>query len=336
MSHSPAARPTLRLLSQLTKGWDDAAQFRAVEDSRWDSIQPLSHLRHPVLIKCRETMESEPNRQIIGCSGELRLTEIRTSQWRAGVWTDPHGIHWVLSAGLAKGGHLDHEDFYQALERQCSTKDGRTALLPTDEDKVLLARETLARVSTEWELVLQEEITDLLGHAVTNGCARRTFTAPCTKADEEPKFLAEVELELADEDDVESIVVRYVQRPNPGSPWDSRLEYRLLITLAPPEPDWDVTYPTTYSAMEEHGFSRNRLAALRTLVRDRTLSEPEPLKAAHYAHRPHIGDAAVDGQALRALCGIFFVPQQDAESLPRCSECDSAYSRLPAPPDATS
>ncbi len=167
VQHDPTARPTLRLLAELLERWPDPYEKRAITEQRWDDVQPLSRLSHPILVKSRSLSEAEPvANRIIECSRDLRLMKVRASQWRAGVWFDPEGVQWVVAAGLAKGGHRDHEDFYQRLERQCDTERGRKALLPTDEDARLLKRETAARALTDWELAVQALAVDLLAGAL--------------------------------------------------------------------------------------------------------------------------------------------------------------------------
>ena len=150
MQHDRTTRPTVRLLHELNDGWSNSFQLRAISEERWEDIQPLSHLDHPILTKCRTALGENgvPNRPI-SCSQDLRLIEIRSSQWRAGVWTADDGTHWALAAGLAKGGHEDRDDFYEALKRQCSTPEGRQALLPTELDWYLLKRETAAQLLSE-------------------------------------------------------------------------------------------------------------------------------------------------------------------------------------------
>lgn len=335
MQYDPSARPTLRLRAELTEGWADVHQRRCVERQDWAAVQPLSHLAHPILIKSRETMGTGPSPSPIACSRDLRLAEIRSSQWRAAVWTDRNGVAWVVSAGLAKGGHHDHEDFYEALDRTCETADGRQGLLPTRQDKLLLLRETLACVSTQWQLELQEDISDLLERAVTEGTARSTFRAPLpiqTDGDDHP-VLAEIEVKVSREDpDIEEIVITPIRRTAQGHIWDQVLEYRLLTTISPAQYDWDIT-GGVYSEMKERGYVLARLREINESVRNHELIHPTRSETAHYLHRPHIGDASVDGQALRALCGSFVVPQRDAAALPVCPICEARWNELPGDPD---
>ena len=306
------------------------SERRAIDEERWQDIQPLSHLSHPILVKSREVTETTSHHRTIGCSGDLRLAEIRSSQWRAGVWTDPRGIHWVLAAGLAKGDHEDHKDFYQTLERQCAWASGRDGLKPTRLDKKLLLSETIARASTEWELQVQEQIGDLIEVALAGQPARHAFFAPVLQPDasSSPTVLAEVELTISADHGVENIDVTYIRRTSRGTIWDQRLEYRLLVTSAPPTQGWDTAFEM-YSAMEEPGHCSRRVQTVRDLTRNGVLTCAEPSSVAHRVHRPHIGDAAVNGTAMRALCGAFFIPQTDPEDLPACPECSERWNTLP-------
>ena len=57
--------------------------------------------------------------------------------------------------------------------------------------------------------------------------------------------------------------------------------------------------------------------------------EISPRRGSARAHRRHIGDAAVQGTAVRALCGVFFVPRTDPTDLPYCEEYSRRYAQLP-------
>jgi len=47
-----------------------------------------------------------------------------------------------------------------------------------------------------------------------------------------------------------------------------------------------------------------------------------PGKEAHYTHRARLTDSTVNGEAVKALCGVWFVPRQDHHSLSVCGECE--------------
>ena len=321
MQHDPTARPTLRLLDELTEGWADPYQKRAVAEGRWDDVQPLTHLAHPVLEKCRSV--SEDTKHTIRCTEKLRLVKVRSGQWRAGVWLDPDGVRWVVAAGLAKGDHQDREDFYEHLARTCSTSAGRAALLPTDDDHRLLKRETASRLLTDWELAVQGLAADLLAGALHAGSHRLHVPHP-----KGAPRMADVELTVVVDQDIEEYVLSIMLVTHPGSQLAYLMEQRLLISIAPPEQDWDVA-GGIYSAMEARGHGMNQIEHLHSATRNRRLLDSFPGQVAHRVHRRHVGDAAVNGEAVRSLCGVFFVPRTDPFSLPECGECARRYAELP-------
>ncbi len=334
MQHDRTTRPTVRLLHELNDGWSNSFQLRAISDERWEDIQPLSHLDHPILTKCRTALGENgvPNRTI-SCSQDLRLIEIRSSQWRAGVWTADDGTQWTLAAGLAKGGHEDREDFYETLKRQCSTPEGRQALLPTELDWDLLKRETAARLLSEWELSVQDEVCQLLQEASHGNTARATIPHPLppSKRDQQStrrEPLATVELSITTEDGIEDICLSFIEQSKPNSRLAHRLEYRLLTCIAPPEQDWDKSFGI-YSAMEAEGHCSHQISILEKAKSQGRLVNSVPGCVAHVTHRRHIADASVEGKAVRALCDTFFVPRTDPAPLPRCPECERRYRELP-------
>ena len=46
-----------------------------------------------------------------------------------------------------------------------------------------------------------------------------------------------------------------------------------------------------------------------------------PVKQAHYTPKETLVDAMVEGTAVRALCGTWFVPRRDTLDLPECQQC---------------
>lgn len=53
-------------------------------------------------------------------------------------------------------------------------------------------------------------------------------------------------------------------------------------------------------------------------------------KLAHYADKNDIMRAAVEGAAIRALCGKMWVPTKDPGRFPVCPECKEIWESLPA------
>jgi hypothetical protein len=320
----------MRVLTEdLQDGWEDAAAARAVNDGRWAALHPLSGLPHPLVRKAAETFGPEPSEdppyELIQASGELRLLELRTSQWRGGVWTDPEtGVRWLCAAGLAKGDHEDFEDFYVILGR----RDDLTSLLPTDADWTLLKRETAAAQMTRWELEVQGRMHDVLVEALADGRSHVTLPTPDQKRE-----MARVEIQWAlvndEDDDYEDLVVVVdLDRRSAGSNLGWQLTLRVLISLSPPAQDWD-RHQDTYSTLNETGHAERQAARLAAAVSAGELLTAEPGAMSHYTPSRHLTENTVLGKASRALCGVFFVPTQDHEELPKCPHCAAQYAALP-------
>lgn len=120
--HSRRARPTIRVLVEdLQDGWASPYPRRKLAEADYDELHPLSELPHPIIAKAAETFgmvaAADHPAGPIASSTQLRLMEIKVAQWRGGVWVDPEtGVHWLVVAGLAKGGHEDHDDFYERIK----------------------------------------------------------------------------------------------------------------------------------------------------------------------------------------------------------------------------
>ena len=332
--HSRRARPTLRLLVEdLTADWASPYPRRVLTSGSFEDLHPLSELPHPIVAKAADSFRHDGDTDTfvgsIASSTTVPLMEIKAGQWRGGVWRDDtSGVHWLVVAGLAKGGHEDRDDFYEQIRRHDHT-DEPLRWLPTDEDRRLLKQETAARLLTLWELSVQDQLLEALraihaggtqqveiAHPITrDAVATLTITVTLVR---EPDYAAdEVDLELTP------------TRAHAGSNLLWQLTLRALITLSPPEQGWD-RYKDTFSTIAEPGYLTARVAALEALTADHELAESEPGHSSHYAHRQHLAGSTINGTAVRALCGAYFVPTQDHETLPCCQTCQTRFKELPA------
>lgn len=259
--------------------------------------------------------------------------EVKAGQWRGGVWFDAATeVHWLLVASLAKGGHVDHDDFYQRIER--ATRDEASIQwLPTQADVRLLKRETAARILTQWELAVQRDLTTALRLILGGDTARVEVPHPIHTST--PLAVLEITLARVDEDDYQADEIAVEVLPSQrfiGSNLIWQLTTRALITLNPPVQEWD-RYRDLYSTINDAGYFDDRVAMLENLVFDGSLAEAEPGQNAHYIHRKHLAGSTVEGRAVRALCGTHFVPTQDHEALPRCPACEQRLGELPPATD---
>lgn len=107
--HSRRARPTLRVLREdLNADWESPRPRRVLAEGTLDQLHPLSELPHPIIIKAAESFghnaAADNYVDSITSSTRIPLMEIKSGQWRGGVWRDKEtGVHWLVVAGLAKG-----------------------------------------------------------------------------------------------------------------------------------------------------------------------------------------------------------------------------------------
>lgn len=323
------ARPTLRLLREdLKSDWEDPGPRRALDALSYEDLQPMSELPHPIIAKAVEVCGPRPedDRFVgpIGSSTRHRLMEIKSGQWRGGVWYDPvTSSPWLVVAGLAKGGHQDRDDFYERVKR-ANDSGAVDDWLPTDEDTKLLKQEMAEHLLSTWQLGVQVSIADLLEKVCQGGEASVDIAHPIENNDP----LANLDLEVVRDGDVEHVFLKIKpdkQFANSTLIW--QLTERVLITLHPPVSDWD-RFENTYSNIAEPGHWKVRAARLQAALSGGNFIKAEVGVLGHYVEKRSVAENSVLGRASRAICGIYFVPTRDPDSVPVCTECESIYEQL--------
>lgn len=328
MRHAKTARPTLRLLKEdLPERWTDVNDRRAAFAGHWNDLHPFASVGHPVIAKCAEYLGDDPSddmtTQVIACSGNLRLTEVGAGQWRAGVWTDPDtGVRWILAAGLAKGDHKDHDDFYEKLKARVA-RDNGDSLKPTEDDQKLLKKESIARALLNWELELQSMAAELLAEALDGETQRQSIPHPLGKED-----IGQVEIIYSSYDGCEDLVIEFLLADSyRGGDIGWTATTCILNALWPPEQDWDRVHDSHSILLEENSLSVH-LKVLQEENRQERLVAGRRGDNSHYTHEKHLTDRTIQGSSVRSLCGVFFVPMQDHNKLPTCPTCTEVRERL--------
>lgn len=331
------ARPTLRVLKEdLASRLGDPALDRALENGDFTELQPLSELPHPILKKAAAAFGEDPAQDTcegrVRCCSSIAVWEIKVEQWRAGVWIAEDGVCWVIACGLAKGDHADRDDFYQALERTESGPGAHT-LKPTEGDIKLWKREVVGEALSVWERDVQTQAARGLTTALAKGSAQFDIAHPLSdRLQERERLMSTVTVEIAtirEEDyDYDEVTVTFDSSSRwLGTDLEWQLVTRVLITIAPPEQGWD-RFQNTYSNLAEPDSLAVRLQQLDELSEAGDLAESQPGDHAHHAHRRSLTDRTVNGHAVRALCGAFFVPIQDHDELPVCPACSRRIDEL--------
>ncbi|WP_020421175.1 DUF3039 domain-containing protein [Amycolatopsis sp. ATCC 39116] len=337
---SRRARPTLRTLREdLTNGWESPYPPRQLSIGNYEELHPLADLPHPIITKAAASFPEEAADdnyvgRIQSCSS-LTLLEVKAGQWRGGVWIDDAGTCWLLIAGLAKGDHEDHDDFYERIARIEADGPGIAALRPTDEDIRLHKREAVSAAMQQWDLDTQVTLTEQLHSVQDGGTTRAVIRHPL--ADRLPpseQTFAEVRLTMtpvrdddyeADEIDLE--ILTSSRWAGSGLEWQFIL--RALSVLNPPEQSWD-RVGNTFSTIAEPGDYVHRVRELDQLNAQQELAQSQPGQHAHYTHRRGLTESTYNGSAVRALCGVVFVPMQDHVDMPSCPTCQQRYQQLGA------
>lgn len=232
-------------------------------------------------------------------------------------------MRWVCAAGLAKGGHLDTDDFYQVLGDTIAA--GRVdELLPNARDLQLLKREQASRVLTDWEVGIQSGLGRVLAELVLGVPARFRVSHPVRGT-----HLAEIEVELSPEDDLHVLTaeIRLVTE-HIASNLGWMLRTRVLTSLSPPSEDWDAAGGINSTYVDE-GHTESRALEIAAASERGLLLAARPTDVAHYVHKRHLADNLVNGHASRALCGVFFVPCQDPDRFAPCPRCSEILRSLP-------
>lgn len=332
------ARPTLRVLKEdLSSGWRVSVQRRRLDHGSIIDLLPLSEVAHPLVEKALESFGDDPSADspegVIASSTRYPSAEIKIGQWRGAVWRDDAtGVHWLVSAGLAKGGHQDRDDFYARLARahEAGTAD---AWLPDVEDARWLKVETVSGARLRWELGIQESVLAALTAVASGG--ELTFAIPhplpekVKTADREVARVTVTVAPIRDDDTPRDEVVIEIDPPGrwAADPLLETATLRVLISIQPPEQSWDVA-ASVFSTFAEPDTYVERIHQLGEFVARGELGEPVPGESAHQAHRAHLAERTVEGRAVRGLCGVFFVPRQDYAVLPTCPRCESEHARL--------
>lgn len=320
------ARPTLRCLrDDLTENWNDTRQRAALGDDPL-ALPPFDELDHPVVRHAAGVFDGKPDTDaqregITGLTNPMWL-KLKTGRWRGAVWEDEDGQAWLCAAGLRR--EREATDFY-AYFMGAVTGGGPEQFLPTDEDRRRLRIEQAEAALADWEQSLHQDACDALVSAKEAG----TGSFVVRGIGEGSAGLSTVEIEVVliedegGEEGVAEVVVTFTRTDWAHLDLAEHADLIVLAAVQPDEQSWDPSSLSTgpiYSLV----MSPAELDALVAAVdRDGKPGVSNPGTTAHYAHRGHLTESVVEGTSVRGLCGKWFVPRQDHDSMPKCDRCDA-------------
>lgn len=349
-------RVTLRCLCEdLASDWRDVAQQRAFVTLRTvaasdqkdsdvvralDEVPTTALAAHPLVDSFRSAFESnEPSvlRESISGLTNPHWWKQKTSRWR-GAATDAAMIGvdeaWPCAGGLRAG--KEARDFYVSFTTSIK-QHGPDKYLPADEDRrVQAVEEKLARREA-WMTQMRLATLICLAEADTSG-ERRSLHVPLPGPASVDKALIHVRFELErirddDEELVELFVTVEVEDHTVPNLVQSAI-HAVRSVVEPVEDAWRVLPGPGTSEIWAALVAPETLTAAHGAVDTGELPEELAESAlllgihAHYAPKGHIVDATVEGDPVRGLCGQWFVPTTNPDTLPLCPTCKEKHAAL--------
>lgn len=349
-------RVTLRCLCEdLTTDWGNVAQqrsfsslFAVVHSDAPDSSVasaleevPTSALAdHPLVTSFYASFDSDDSgilrESISGLANPLWWKQ-KVSRWR-GAATDDSSLGdkevWLCAGGIRAAG--ESRDFYASF-MDAIVSGGSTKYLPTNSDRRLqVVEEKIARRDAWLEQARLSAMVCIHECNQTGEARELHIPSPAPAGVEDPLLHISFDVARIDGGGEELIELILTIQPRDFS------RPRLLETVVDavrsviepvsdawrvlPGKDRDQIWSTLIST-ELLGHAR---AAADTGVIPQHMSKAS-LKLgvqAHYTRKTSIVDASVDGDAVRGLCGTWFVPTSSPDKVPVCPSCQSIHERL--------
>jgi hypothetical protein len=334
------ARPTLRCLAEDLdgEGWTNASDRAAALGERLDPLRRLHDLDHPT-IRHAATLypgdsDIEAERESISGLTNPFWWKLKISRYRGAVFIDDDGQAWLSATGIRREG--ERTDFYASFMAQV-TADGPDGFLPTEADYARLHEEQAAAVERDWRKRIAATAIALVAGAASTGKEQRAELL--TPVDRIPFATLEVRVERL-EDDVSpadagdapaEIEVSFEILDWSHTPEQQIARYVVLAVISPSEDGWDVV-PQGSGVMHVSTISESRLQLIvgaADVGSDRDSAGKDAALVVSAVSHSHITSAAglteavIEGLAIEALCGQFFVPRRDPLELPLCEECHS-------------
>lgn len=304
-----------------------------------ERLPELNRLDHPIVRHFDEAFAGDVDvRESITGLKDPHWWKQKTNRWR-GAATDhavvDAGSVWLCAAGLRAGGERT-KDFYARFVDRIQ-RVGAASVLPTDADRVVSRTSGKLNAISAWSLQVQVTVLTLLHAAKNHNAGGASVTIPAPSRSGDGAASVEVSLDLAieevDGDEMVECLLTVTALGHENGRWAEEVAFKARGILNPDAALWrlSVTGDTsiTHSAMLDD--------AVFSLASDVAAGEPLTAAAsqglrlgtvAHYSPREQLTDATVDGVAVPALCGYWFVPMRDHEGLEVCPTCAAAHASL--------
>ena len=337
------ARPTLKVMKALSRGWTNPAHQRAVGEERILDLLPLADLGHPIITQAALDTAGGPNAapanrilvEVREQTGEawLEIKKERT-EWRGAVAYDKEGQAWLVYA-TPRG----HDAFYREL-RNGPVTNGVAQYMPTERDYGYLALERQRALLRRWRRSNLMKAVTCVVDASLKGSARVELAGHPDTPDR-PAGVLHLEVDRSGDnaseidpasshDDPADIRAYLTFSQSADKKHEALLARDLRALLQPREEAWDVDVAPDGTYMYSAYVPESRLLQLAAADLhhgehgDEGTSPPTfaRIEHAHYTTRLRLAEATVLGKPVRSVCGFWFVPSQDHLGLPVCPKCD--------------
>ncbi|WP_219109585.1 DUF3039 domain-containing protein [Actinomyces sp. 594] len=338
-------RPTVRTLKALPAESYSGPIPDAIRRSRWKDLADvdISQLPHPLIDAGKKALARGTDRHIKASAAAGRpVLELRTREgaaWRGAMIVDDDGIGWIVYAQR-------HDRFHSAVAGQLEAARAHD-WMPRPVDRTLRRREQARAEIRRWRIQTLAAIIGAVGAAVVAD----DHSSELLVQREEPRLDASARLSIFSSTITVSVAADLPEvDAAPGLRGEAlldvvvvtrRAEDKLLSTtiaeavtlLAGHRRPDAVTLPDGSGVYYDFIVPASRLQWLVAVesadevgeLAETALGERLRPTHLHYTRKELVAESAVEGRAVRALCGEWFVVRRD-EGLPVCEACET---RLP-------
>lgn len=327
------ARPTLACLKVLLTDVLESVERKRFTVANLATLPPLDTIDHPLTKHCATQFDNRANagHERIKSAVTVVAFKAKSGPWRAAVYIDDEGQPWIIDVGRRHDD--DPSDFYRLF----AAKDHQS-LLPTADDLRQLKLERATRLLEAWERSVRSTAVT----AVAAAC--KAPDNKCKLPVQDPKgalaghLTVEVERLAADTADAHEYPAGIIVSIDLGGwangPLSRAAMREVARVVAPSEDSWDAEPQSDGTMRHVATVTEVRLrqieAASEVDDSHAIVATPPviaPTSNAHYVGKSTIVDAVVNGDAVRGLCGRWFVPKHDPGDLPICLTCEAERER---------
>lgn len=349
-------RVTLRCLCEdLVDDWGSVAEQRAFQRLRAAAVSSgkdsdvalvleeaptTACASHPLVAGFRASFESDSagiRRESISGLSDPHWWKQKVSRWR-GAATDAEvvgvGEAWLCAGGLRAAG--ESRDFYKSFMKGIETAGAERYLPALEDRRVQRVEQKLARVDA-WTEQLRVSVLVCISEASE---ARESVLLHVPAPSPEPvaEVLAHLSFEVHREvGEGEELVELFMQVSDQDHARPSLVQLLIDTAQSVVEPVVDAWRVLPGVGTSQIWLTLISVETLRN-AREVRSSGAVPVRLresrlrlgvqAHYTQKDGIVSATVEGDAVRGLCGRWFVPTSNPDSLPVCPSCKDEYSRL--------